>query len=41
VAVIERVQLESPLDENSTRHYDITSEYKEDYPYVKTRSGVL
>lgn len=39
--VLEAVNLETPLDERDMHVRDISSDYREDYPYKKTRSGAL
>ncbi|EAR87578.2 SURF1 family protein (macronuclear) [Tetrahymena thermophila SB210] len=39
--ILEHVNTETPNDERDCRHIDICSDYKEDYPYKFTRSGVL
>lgn len=41
VALLERVNLDSPLTEHSMEHYDHDASYTQDYPYKKTRAGAL
>lgn len=38
---IESANLDTPLCERDCHHYDISSEYREDFPYRKTLSGGL
>lgn len=41
LAVIERVNLDTPLDERDPRHYDIPLDAHTLWPYIKTRAGAL
>lgn len=41
VAAVERVSLDTPLDERDPRHFDIPLGAEVPYPYVKTRAGAL
>jgi len=41
VAALECVDLDTPLDERSGDHLDISMDYREDYPYRKSRAGAL
>ena len=41
LAVIERVNLNTPLDEKNTEHYDLDMTGSTPYPYSKTRAGAL
>jgi hypothetical protein len=41
VALIELVNLDTPLDERNTRHYDVDMTGSEEFPYKKTMSGAL
>lgn len=41
LAVIEKVALDTPIDERNCHHRNISSEYKQDYPYEKTMAGAL
>lgn len=40
-ACIERVAFETPNDERDPKHYDIPLSAHVDFPYVRTRAGVL
>lgn len=40
-AALEVVDINTPLDERDTRHRAIDSDYRHDFPYLKTRSGAL
>jgi len=41
VAVIEKVNLDTPNDPNDPRHFDIPLSAHTGFPYVKTRAGAL
>lgn len=41
VAIIERCNLDTPLDEKNTQHYDLDMTGTQTYPYAKTRAGAL
>lgn len=41
MAVIEKVNLETPNDERDPRHLDMPLSAMVDFPYQKTRSGAL
>lgn len=41
VALLERVNLDTPLDEHIMEHYDHDATYTQDYPYKKTQAGAL
>lgn len=41
VAIIELVDLNTPLDEKNTLHYDLDMTGTQAYPYLKTRAGAL
>lgn len=41
VAIIELVNLNTPLDEKNTLHYDLDMTGTQTFPYVKTRAGAL
>lgn len=41
VAIIELVDLNTPLDEKNVKHYDLDMTGTQTYPYTKTRAGAL
>lgn len=41
VAIIELVNLDTPLDEKNTHHYDLDMTGTQSYPYRRTRAGAL
>lgn len=41
VALLERVDSNSPLDERNMDHYDHDASYTQDYPHCKTMAGAL
>ena len=41
VAIIELVNLDTPLDEKNTHHLDLDMTGNATYPYIKTRAGAL
>lgn len=41
VALLERVNLHTPLDERNMEHYDHDASYTQDYPHSKTKPGAL
>jgi hypothetical protein len=41
VAIIELVNLDTPLDERNTHHLNLDMTGTNTYPYIKTRAGAL
>ena len=41
LAVLEKVDLNTPLDEREMEHYSHDASYTQDYPFPKTRAGAL
>jgi hypothetical protein len=37
--MIERVNLDTPLDENNLEKFDMGLDMRHPYPYIKTRAG--
>ena len=41
VALLESINLNTPLDERSMEHYNHDATFTQDYPYCKTNAGAL
>lgn len=41
VALLERVDLNTPNDERNSEHYTHDASYSQDFPYTKSRAGIL